>query len=897
MKRLAVCVLAAVAAAAAHALEYKTVDIRRTGGSPVRETFWAGDSIAFGYALEEDSSAYDLTPWDMVTWEMCTYTNPAQCWMGVTGRVDDAESGELSVETTLPLSVVPEGQYRGYVKGLQLTESNTVARQRVLVEQVVTVRYGQTEFPPDAEDNSGIIEGNAYARISDVENEAAIRQHADNILSNAIAVISSQGGGEPVWPASYLPAQPDGSSTNEAYVVEFPTTFLLRLVAPGLAIPLDDDEEAVAALPTIPSPFSEPSNNGLARFNSVSRSYGTGLVLNSSEGSFLRLSLGDLASLVLSKPTRGASNAKLKAGVVDIEGDTITLTASVYDEEDDETRPGVVAVNGNLSVDGDAGVDGDVDVTGDVAAATMTLGGVQRSTWPEGHDYSQEIGALQEAVAENAGDIADNSGRISDLQTQANANAAGVSSNATRIAVVDARIDTRIDSLYGKMPGGWKWPDYFRVKDYVTGVKVGSTTNETLFRTNTVYNIIETLSTNTTLLGWKIEPEILRMATDGDAIHWEPVSAWKMVGPPGSRGRINSMDPSLLEVSGNFVYFKPDVTELPGGWAVVRGTLGGYVLDQWLMADSARQAAANVVSRFKGPAPGSLMAQCWSNILLTASNAYAQTPRRTSQLRTWPEGYGSGTSHVTAGWNTNFWVYGLGDFSCISYHTDTTPGVAGGIYRPVTMVTPRHGIVANHWKPLVGSNVYWVTRSGTVITNRVIAYKNLRSDLTVARLAYAFDTNDIAPATLLQSDFNSYTYGSTNRTQDCLGFPILSFTAHEIGWVSGWRPSSLYYGKDGRNYNEEQYVRSYSAYADGLYDGPYKGNGVAVGGDSGSPSFVLIDGKTVLLGCYYTAPGGGPMPHKGEVDAAIKAWGDEEECTEYSFGDGHWPSPDGPPGP
>ena len=103
MKRLAAILWVAILLAPvfpAWAIEYKTVDIRRTGNSPVRESFYAGDSIGFGYYLTENGDTYDLTDWDMVTWEVCSYTNSAECWMSVTGRIDDAESGEISVETT-----------------------------------------------------------------------------------------------------------------------------------------------------------------------------------------------------------------------------------------------------------------------------------------------------------------------------------------------------------------------------------------------------------------------------------------------------------------------------------------------------------------------------------------------------------------------------------------------------------------------------------------------------------------------------------------------------------------------------------------------------------------------------------------------------------------------------
>lgn len=935
MKKIAFWAAAWLVAWTAAALEYKTVDIRRTGSSPVRETFWAGDSIDFGYALEEDSDAYDLTPWDLVTWELCTYTNPAQLWMGVEGQVDDARAGELSVRTHLPLSVVPEGQYRGYVKGLKVTESNTVASQRVLVEQVVTVRYGQTEFPPDAEDTGDIIAGNAYARISDVEAEEEERQHADNILSNAIAVISSAGGGEPIWSVGYLPADEDERAegdTNVAYTVEYPVTFLGPLRTQELDLPVPADSEDDDSLPMILTPFAASTNNGLARFRSRSRSFGSGLVLNSTE-TFLRMALGDYASLVLSQETLRKAKATLSAeGNVEVKGERVTITAEVYDEEEDETVPGTIELDGNVTagnvyMDGTLGVDGNANVQGDMQAETFTLNGVTIDEWPSGGD-SEAVEELREAVAANTGNIATNESRIeantsaivanagniatnaeaiADLRTAAgnlqlavNAAASGVASNANRIAAVNTRIDTRIDGLYGECKGGWKWPDYFRVLGYATGVKETATTNETLFATNTVYNIVETLATNTTMKGWQINPEIVRKENENDAILWEPCRLRWIDRDKTHMPVVRfSMDPDLLEASGNNVYFKDGVEPeaVDASFAMVRGTLGSHTVDVRLDYDSALQATNNVVGRFVGPAPGSLMAQCWSNIFETASNGWAQTPRRDMGLRLWPEGYGSATNHVTATWNTNFWAYGLGDFSCISYHSDAKPGFDGGVYRPITMVTPRHGIGANHYLPMTGSNCYWVTRGGTVVTNRIVSRKNIRGDLTVVRLDHAFDTNDIMPAKLLEIAYSGYLYGSTNVTHDCIGFPVLSFDCAERGWVSGWKPAALYRGRDGESFYdaEESFFVSGAAYAgNAKYEGPYKGNGGAVGGDSGSPTFLLIDGQTILLGCFHTAPGGGPMPNKSEVDEVIVEWGDEERCESYNLGAGHWDNPDMP---
>ena len=97
MKKLIFFVLALLWAWTASALDYTTIDVRRTGNSPVRESFWAGDDVAFGYEVTENGSPLDLSGYDYIEWMVCTYTNPAQCWMSVVGDIDDAENGEVSV--------------------------------------------------------------------------------------------------------------------------------------------------------------------------------------------------------------------------------------------------------------------------------------------------------------------------------------------------------------------------------------------------------------------------------------------------------------------------------------------------------------------------------------------------------------------------------------------------------------------------------------------------------------------------------------------------------------------------------------------------------------------------------------------------------------------------------
>ena len=473
-----------------------------------------------------------------------------------------------------------------------------------------------------------------------------------------------------------------------------------------------------------------------------------------------------------------------------------------------------------------------------------------------------------------------------------------IATNAAAIAELEEELDGRISSLWGECAGGYRWPDYFHVQDVIAGVLPWTITN-TATATRAVYNVnVETVE-ESSLKGWLIESEIIRQHNWSTGVVWEAVRG-KRVRPDGQGNPMLyfSIDPDDLAIDGDVVHFAEGVETVDSDFAVVRGALGDFTVRTVLEFDAAKQTTASTVYRFGGPADGSLLAACWSNVMVTASNGAASG--KGVHLRTWPEGYGSSTNHVPATWNTNFWGWSLGDFSCVSYHSDAKPGFDGGVYRPITMITPRHGIGANHYLPMTGSNCYWVTRGGTVATNRIIARKNIRGDLTVVRLEHAFDTNDILPAKLLGSGWHSYLYGDTNYLHGRFEVPVVAFDCAERGYLMRWTPYSMLYGRSEMGSHDDDLAGT-TIYVDESKD-PFAGvvpfyRRKAVGGDSGSPVFWPVDGRTVLLWCFHH-PGGGPLPTKMEVDEAIAAWGDDERCEDYDLSKGGWNNPDmpGPPG-
>ena len=462
----------------------------------------------------------------------------------------------------------------------------------------------------------------------------------------------------------------------------------------------------------------------------------------------------------------------------------------------------------------------------------------------------------------------------------------GLTDHLANLDTATNALTDRIDSLYGEMKGGWKFPDYFSLDAIHPGTSEGIQISEAT-ATNYEYNVAVESGYSRRYKGWELVPRIVRQSNFEDRIEWCD-SAEGTVAIP-------------LTYSNNYVLF-------PGGldWDMldsfddqamagavnryVTGRLGGFELEAYLEWSPTQRNPVRI-SRFVGPAPGSLLAACWSNVVGTASNAYAQG--KSTALRTWPEGYGSGTNHVSAGWNPNFWAKDLGDFSCVSYHTDTRPGVQGGCVKPVTMVTPRHAVVADHWKPLIGSNVYFVGRSGAILTNQVVDYRNVAGDLTVARMAEAMSTNEVAPAVLLASGWHGYLYGSTNGLNNIFGVPVVGFNVYEQGYLMNWTPTAIKFGKTAGSSRDDG---TFALAGASSFAFPYF-RAAGVGGDSGSPVFWPVDGRTVLLGCFTTGTTG-VIPEKNAIDSAIaSAWGDEERTAEYDLQLGGWTNPDIPGAP
>lgn len=199
--------------------------------------------------------------------------------------------------------------------------------------------------------------------------------------------------------------------------------------------------------------------------------------------------------------------------------------------------------------------------------------------------------------------------------------------------------------------------------------------------------------------------------------------------------------------------------------------------------------------------------------------------------------------------NESCWLNGVRNITSIS------PAQMSGTpwhQRAGTIITKKHIIYANHFGvPIIdgGTPIYFVTRDNQIIERRVIKQiADAASDIAIGLLDSNIpDTIEIAP--VLPPDFEKH-LGIHNK------FLIATFDAEEKANVQ--QCNSLFNGGFSINTLHESYVepeyRPLSSWSE-----------PTIVGDSGNPSFVIIYGELVLLGCFWTSMGGSNVGSKHEL--------------------------------
>lgn len=211
---------------------------------------------------------------------------------------------------------------------------------------------------------------------------------------------------------------------------------------------------------------------------------------------------------------------------------------------------------------------------------------------------------------------------------------------------------------------------------------------------------------------------------------------------------------------------------------------------------------------------------------------------------------GATTNYVR---NTNCWIYGA-DITCASPWNST-----GGTQRAGTLITPQHVVFATHYPLPVGTVMHFVDLTNAVEVRTVTAASSIaNADVSIALLNSALPTNRFTPAAILPS---SYTSSVPTIPWDSYGLPAITIDREEKASC--------------RMLNQMPPANNAVSYSIPSITNRYAYYDIADGGDSGSPTFVIVSNSPpVLLSVWTTAITGGSLTYyASQVQYAINALG------------------------
>lgn len=185
---------------------------------------------------------------------------------------------------------------------------------------------------------------------------------------------------------------------------------------------------------------------------------------------------------------------------------------------------------------------------------------------------------------------------------------------------------------------------------------------------------------------------------------------------------------------------------------------------------------------------------------------------------------------------------------------------SGGTKKAGTLVTPRHVVLANHYRYGNGTTVRFVGTDGTVFNRTVIQGKRVDNganptDVYIALLNEDLP-NDITPCEIFPSNYATY-LPSGNNSAAANSLPIIALNQENKVVLLDF------------NYVYD----SSGSYNRALFSVPVKTDRLAfnktiIAGDSGSPLFAVNDTKLLLVSTFTTPKAG---PFYGDLTSALNS--------------------------
>lgn len=165
-------------------------------------------------------------------------------------------------------------------------------------------------------------------------------------------------------------------------------------------------------------------------------------------------------------------------------------------------------------------------------------------------------------------------------------------------------------------------------------------------------------------------------------------------------------------------------------------------------------------------------------------------------------------------------------------------GISFNDKRTCTLVTRQHVVMAAHYKRRVPSSVVFHDRNGNRLERILVAAKNVHGDCAVGLLNTPVPAGYkvyplLAPSVLLAAKLQGEFVLVTDQNKRLF--------IHEVGRVSGGRISFRYDEKKKLGYGKR-----------------------LISGDSGNPSFIMVNGEPALIETHHTG-GAGAGPFYGDA--------------------------------